>query len=326
MSARTIRAAGNGAPRPPCRTCCCCSTRCPATSKRGSARFARSAKRASSRSRACQPATWTASSPSVLSMASRSHASTGSARARRTMRPNPTTSTGPAWASSCSATRTSTAATPTGPCSTRSATRPRRSRAPKTPPGGPTWAATAATWYCASCARTWPASGSSWTGRPAAIRPQDNSSPSPWSAGRCEATRWSMPATRAPRPLKAPAAKRRKRTRTHSPSTPIRTACAARSAPTSGAAIRAMPTCLPARSASSRGCCARSASTPTRSPTTWSPRPAFTACCDAAASTARSFLRSAHWPARRRPQTPACTSSAWARTSHASSNSCRARG
>ena len=65
-----------------------------------------------------------------------------------------------------------------------------------------------------------------------------------------------------------------------------RTACAARSARTSGAAIRATPTCRRAGPGSSRGRSGRSASTPRRSTRTWSPRRAFIGCCDAAANTA----------------------------------------
>ena len=80
----------------------------------------------------------------------------------------------------------------------------------------------------------------------------------------------------------------------------IRTACAARSARTCGAAIRATPTCRPAAAGSSRGRSARSASTPRRSTTTWSHRRAFIACCAAAASTAPACRSRRRSPSRRR--------------------------
>ena len=103
-----------------------------------------------------------------------------------------------------------------------------------------------------------------------------------------------------------------------------RRACAARSARTSAAATRATPTCRPAR----RGFVSRlkrtlgfdAAGAATR---IWSPRRASIACC-AAGREYGTGCRAA--PAAPRRARPACTSSASAPTSRASSSSCRARG
>ncbi len=105
-----------------------------------------------------------------------------------------------------------------------------------------------------------------------------------------------------------------------------RTAFAARSARTSGAAIRATPTCRRAGPGSCRGRCGRSASTPKRLPRTWSPRRASIACCAEAANTASPCRWRRRSPSRRRAPRPACTSSASAPTSRASSSSCRTPG
>ena len=185
-----------------------------------------------------------------------------------------------------------------------------------------TSAATAATWCCASCARTcsgfWQsldrhAGGDAGARQRLAER---------WWGARCTACRWS--------------AERRDRGRRGAGDPalnaftyrdPTRRACAARSARTSGAAIRATPTCPPGspgvcrvaiaharlrRAALDRGPGGLDALPPPAAA-----RPRVRRRGAAAAGPARG---------RRGQRNRGCTSSAWAPTSRASSSSCRAPG
>ena len=99
-------------------------------------------------------ATSTASSRSGSATASRSRSSRGSPRPDRPRTPS-------RRASSCSATRTSTASTPTGRCWIRRPIRTACFHATPPAPVGPISAATAATSCSGSCARTSPGSGTS---------------------------------------------------------------------------------------------------------------------------------------------------------------------
>ena len=122
-----------------------------------------------------------------------------------------------AWASSCWAIPTSTAATPRGRCWSRPATRPRSCRAPRTRPSAPTSAATAATWCCARCARTCPASGASST-RGRAATPRERQRIAEAMVGRRMDGRAAASAGR-PRPSRAWARRGRTRAATASRST-----------------------------------------------------------------------------------------------------------
>ncbi len=155
---------------------------------------------------------------------------------RRATRRSAATATCRASASTCWATRTSTAPTPTGRCSMPTAIPMRCCRAPRTRPTRSTWAATAATWCCASWSRM---SAGFWrfmdaqVGGDPALRKQLAEE----MVGRTMEGEPLVGAHRRTHPGRGGPAQQLHLWRRR------REACAARSAPTSGAAIRATPTC-----------------------------------------------------------------------------------
>ena len=210
-----------------------------------------------------------------------------------------TTRTCAAWANTCSAIRTNTAATPTGRCSTPALDRRCACRAPRTRPIAADLGRNGSYLVLRQLRQDvhgfWQLRRSR---RPAATPPCASGSRSAWSAARATASRWSARPTRRSK-ASGDAGDLNAFTYRSRPAT----ACAARSARTSGAAIRATPICRRARPASSRGAMRTLGFDADALATISSRRPAFIACCAAGANTASPCRRRRRSPSRRERRT-----------------------